>query len=112
MKMFESELFIGVITVFFAVYIYIILETLINLKYKRKLKESFKLITNGIKDDTVKTKDDIFLIYKTISSNLTFANFLEKYIIFLRKNKEEQNTAEIKVDANFFNRTNNFIKEI
>lgn len=110
--MFESELFIGVITVFFAVYIYIILETLINLKYKRKLKESFKLITNGIKDDTVKTKDDIFLIYKTISSNLTFANFLEKYIIFLRKNKEEQNTAEIKVDANFFNRTNNFIKEI
>lgn len=108
---FENELFIAIIIIFTA-YLFIILDILRSLKYKRKLKESFKLITNGIKDDTVKTKDDIFLIYKIITSNLTFADFLDKYIIYLRKNKEEQNASEIKVDANFFNKTNNFIKEI
>lgn len=112
MKMLENELFIGVIAAFFTAYIVVVLDILRSSKHNRKLKESFKLITNGIKDDTVKTKDDIFLIYKTISSNLTFADFLEKYIIYLRKNKEEQDPAEIKVDAKFFNRTNNFIKEI
>lgn len=112
MKMFENELFINLIAVLFTAYLIVILDTLRSLKHNRKLKESFKLITNGIKDDTIKTKDDIFLIYKTITSNLIFADFLEKYIIYIRKTKEEQDAAEIKVDANFFNRTNNFIKEI
>jgi len=80
--------------------------------YKNKLKRSFKLITKGIEDDTIKNKDDIFLIYKSIISELTFADFLDKYIIYLRKNKDERDTTEIKIDAGLFNRISIFIKKI
>lgn len=93
-------------------YMFIVFTARKRRVYKNKLKRSFKLITKGIEDDTIKNKDDIFLIYKSIISELTFADFLDKYIIYLRKNKDERDTAEIKIDAGLFNRISIFIKKI
>ena len=93
-------------------YIVIVYTWMKRRKYKTNLHKSFKLITKGIEDDTVNNKDDIFLIYKSVPTDSTFADFLDEYIIYLRNNKDERDNAEVKVDAYLFNRISELIKSI
>ena len=113
-EIFRTEWETIVLTLYFILlfYIVIVYTWWKRMKYRSQRNRSFKQITNGIEDDTINKKEDIFLIYKSTMIDLTFVDFLDEYIIYLRKNKDEKTDAEIKVDANLFNRISAFIKKI
>lgn len=96
----------------FLVYIVFVFTWMKRMKYKNKIKRSFKLITKGVEDDTINNKDDILLIYKSVMSYYTLADFLDEYIIYLRNNKDEKENADVKIDVDLFNKIRKFIKSI
>lgn len=96
----------------FLVYIVFVFTWMKRMKYKNKIKRSFKLITKGFEDDTINNKDDILLIYKSVMSYYTLADFLDEYIIYLRNNKDEKENADVKIDVDLFNKIRKFIKSI
>lgn len=96
----------------FLVYIVFVFTWNKRMKYKNKIKRSFKLITKGVEDDTINNKDDILLIYKSVMSYYTLADFLDEYIIYLRNNKDEKENADVKIDVDLFNKIRKFIESI
>ena len=79
-------------------YLFCILDILLILILKRKrsqkkIKEAFEILNKGFANGTIEDTKDIQLIHKqcvaNLSEGLTFAVFLEKYIIALQKSELE-----------------------
>lgn len=85
-------------------YIFVIMYFMVFIKYRAlkrkryKLTNAFDLITEGFSKDTIEDTNDIQLIFKRCVANyfenMSFADFLERYIIELHSSNIE--TAELK----------------
>jgi hypothetical protein len=57
-----------------------------NFLDKKKMRESFELILNGLNKHTLDNDEDIYLIYKKVApDDISYANFLDSFLIFVRK---------------------------
>lgn len=82
--------------VLFAMYFLVFIKDRFNNKRKNQLKEAFELISKGFANATIEDTKDIQLIYKRCIANhfeeLSFADFLERYIIELHKSELESSS--------------------
>lgn len=85
----------------------------------KKTKESYEIITNGFKDGTILTENDIRRIYEVYGLsdyNNTFASYLDNYLVFLlreKDNKIQYSTKDGKLEGEVsYQFINKFLSEI
>ena len=93
-----------ILTFVISLYTTIVVFFMINIKSKKryresKLKEAYNLIKKGIEEATLDNDSDIFLIYKKLakpySSYNSYIDFLESFLIYVRKTSEAKNVLTI-----------------
>lgn len=81
------------LAIFAVSYLFLLINSMRRRARIRKTKETYELITNGLKDGTVSTENDIRRIYEVYGMAdyyYTFASFLDKYLVFLLREKDEK----------------------
>ena len=84
----EVLMFTVIIPTYFIVFVYLLILKRKRVRTRRKKEEAFEMITDGFKNRTLEDKKDIFIIFKNHVSaiyNIPYADFLEDYIMYLRK---------------------------
>lgn len=78
---------------------YFTLMALLTSKRKDRVKKSYRLLQQGLKDETISGKDDILLIYKCSRLPMSFVDYLEGFIFYLRNEKQVNVEDFIKINA-------------
>lgn len=101
----------------FCILFYSTIQTRIN--RARRQKRTFNIITDGFKDGTISTENDLRRLFEVCEMDVfynSFASFLDDYLVFLLREKDERIQYEFTEDTTerkpSYNKINNILSEI